>query len=271
MKVVIFSKSSFFVNVAKITCSEVDWISVNIYDKSSLDDLLKNQQINLVIIDCDTFRPVSFNILEYIHNINKNTHCLVVETSIHEIDKDTLLAQISKQCMLQEIYFYQQFVKLFCTNYWNESEKKILQKEHIQKNILETEESIINYSNLHNANTNEIEFIKEQEQKYFPESITLGFLNEVKENIVEKEILEDNSYEGLEPTSIKILEYFKSNINKPISIKSLCTYIWGENNILKRNAIYVYIRKIRIFLEDDLDIPKKLIKSRKGFYILKQL
>ncbi|MBQ1983747.1 MAG: helix-turn-helix domain-containing protein, partial [Spirochaetaceae bacterium] len=80
-----------------------------------------------------------------------------------------------------------------------------------------------------------------------------------------------NEYIGLDPTSIKIFEYLKSNINKPVSINSLSNHTWGECNIIKRNAIYVYIRKIRIYIGDNLDFPTKLIKCNKGFYTLRQL
>ena len=102
---------------------------------------------------------------------------------------------------------------------------------------------------------------------YFTDSIVLGFGEEFSEK---EEELESGAYMGLEPNCIKILEFLKANLNKPVSITSICNHIWGECNKLKKNAIYVYIRKIRMHLGDNLDIPTKLLKSAKGYYTLKQ-
>ena len=118
---------------------ELDCSLVNVTTKEQVVNLLSNHKINLILIDCDTYRPINFNILEFIQNINKNTYCLIVETSIHEIDKDALLAQITKQCMLQEIYSYQLFVKHFYNNYLSETEKTILLKEDLSNNKKDTE------------------------------------------------------------------------------------------------------------------------------------
>ena len=222
MKVVAFSNSNFFVKVCKLACTELDWNLTTICERSALDIILKNYSINLLIIDCDTFRPSSYNILEDVQNINKKTYCLVVETSLHEIDKDALMAQISKQCMLQEIYYFQQFVKVFCNNYWNESERKILQNQ--QK---------INYDDFISFNENKISFIGEKYEEKFNTGLSFGF---GEENI--SKLTEQINYENLEPTAIKILEYLKENKNTPVSIKTICNYVWGECNILKRNAIY---------------------------------
>lgn len=265
MKILAYTHSTLFLNVAKLTCAELDFSLVTTFQKEILESYLQNQDINLVLIDCDTYRPENYNIQEYIQNISYRTYCLVVETSIHEIDKDALLAQISKQCLLQEIYFFQQFVKIFYTNYWKESEKKISQ--HLDNSIKPQEPEIenkINYEELFTVDENGIAIIKEKPSDYFTNSIELGFGSKSKEE-------EQTEYIGLEPVSIKILKFLKNNINKPISIKTLCNHTWGECNISKRNAIYVYIRKIRIYIGDNLDFPTKLIKSNKGFYVLKQV
>lgn len=268
MKVLSYSHSNLFLNVSKIACSELDFSFVSTYQKETFCKLLKNQDIDLVLIDCDTFRPEKYNIQEYIQNISKNTYCLVVETTIHEIDKDDLLGQITRQCLLQEIYIFQQFVKLFYTHYWQESEKKISQQETnfqlFNENEYEDDDEIIDYDELFTVDENGIAIIKEKPAEYFENSIELGFGTKHQEEV-------KNKYIGLDPTTIKIFEYLKTNLNKPVSIKSLSTHTWGECNINKRNAIYVYIRKIRIYLGDNLDFPTKLIKCNKGFYTLKQL
>ena len=268
MKVLSYSHSNLFLNVSKITCSELDFSFVSTCKKETFGQLLENQDIDLVLIDCDTFRPEKYNIQEYIQNISKNTYCLVVETTIHEIDKDDLLGQITRQCLLQEIYIFQQFVKLFYSNFWQESEKKISQFitncQTINENEYKDDEEIINYDELFTVDENGIAIIKEQPADYFENSIELGFGTKYQEE-------NEHEYIGLDPTTIKIFEYLKSNINKPVSINSLSNHTWGECNISKRNAIYVYIRKIRIYLGDNLDFPTKLIKCNKGFYTLKQL
>ena len=268
MKVLAYSRSTLFLNVVKLTCSELDFCFVSTYQKERLNQYLENEDIDLVLIDCDTFRPEKYNIQEYIQNISKNTYCLIVETSIHEIDKDDLLGQITKQCLLQEMYNFQQFVKLFYSNYWQESEKKINQYitnyQVTNESVFEEEEENINYDELFTVDENGIAIIKEQPADYFENSIELGFGEKYQEK-------KTNEYIGLDPTSIKIFEYLKSNINKPVSINSLSNHTWGECNIIKRNAIYVYIRKIRIYIGDNLDFPTKLIKCNKGFYTLRQL
>ena len=265
MKILAYTHSTLFLNVTKLTCLELDYSLVTVFQKETLEKYLMNQDINLVLIDCDTFRPENYNIQEYIQNISKKTYCLVVETSLYEIDKDALLAQISKQCLLQEIYFFQQFVKIFYNNYWKESEKRISQQ--INNSILTepTEvDSKINYDELFTVDENGIAIIKEKKPDYFTNSIELGFGTKTEDN-------EQSEFIGLEPVTIKIFKFLKNNLNKPISIKTLCNYTWGECNITKRNAIYVYIRKIRIYIGDNLDFPTKLIKSNKGFYVLKQI
>ena len=268
MKILAYTHSTLFLNVLKLTCSELDFSFNSTYQKEIFDKLLQNQDINLVLIDCDTFRPSKDNIQEYIQNISKKTYCLVVETSIHEIDKDDLIGQITKQCLLQEMYIFQQFVKLFYSNYWQESEKKasryITNNQTTTENNFEDEEDCINYDELFTVDENGIAIIKEKPADYFENSIELGFGTKNQEE-------NNKKYVGLDPTAIKIFEYLKSNKNKPVSISSISNHIWGECNINKRNAIYVYIRKIRKYLGDNLDLPTKLIKCNKGFYTLRQI
>jgi len=265
LKVITLSKSRHFINVANLTCMELDCSLVNVTTKEQVVNLLSNHKINLILIDCDTYRPINFNILEFIQNINKNTYCLIVETSIHEIDKDALLAQITKQCMLQEIYSYQLFVKHFYNNYLSETEKTILLKEDLSNNKKDNFENNINYDDLFTVDENGIAIIKDLSPEYFTDSIVLGFGEEFSEK---EEELESGAYMGLEPNCIKILEFLKANLNKPVSITSICNHIWGECNKLKKNAIYVYIRKIRMHLGDNLDIPTKLLKSAKGYSMI---
>ena len=166
------------------------------------------------------------------------------------------------------MYIFQQFVKLFYSNFWQESEKKaskyIINNQVTNENNYEDDEEIINYDELFTVDENGIAIIKEQPADFFEDSIELGFGTKYQEE-------EEHEYIGLDPTTIKIFEYLKNNINKPVSINSLSNHTWGECNINKRNAIYVYIRKIRIYLGDDLDFPRKLIKCNKGFYTLRQI
>ena len=65
MKVLAYSHSNLFINVTKITCSELDFLFVYTHQKETFEKLLKNQDINLVLIDCDTFRPEKYNIQEH--------------------------------------------------------------------------------------------------------------------------------------------------------------------------------------------------------------
>ena len=70
----------------------------------------------------------------------------------------------------------------------------------------------------------------------------------------------------LDPNSKTLFEHFRKNPHKPIPIKELCKILWGEYNKIRRNAIYVYIRKLRVFLGDDIDKPQILKKVQKGYY-----
>ena len=176
----------------------------------------------------------------------------------------TIIIFLILKIFIQEIYFFQQFVKIFYNNYWKESEKKISQQINdstpSQQSQIETK---INYDELFSIDDNGIAIIKEKSSDYFSNSIELGFGFKINDE-------EQSDYMGLEPVTIKIYKFLKNNLNKPISINTLCNYTWGECNISKRNAIYVYIRKIRIYIGDNLDCPTKLIKCNKGFYVLKQ-
>ena len=114
-----------------------------------------------------------------------------------------------------------QFVKLFYTHYWQESEKKISQQETnfqlFNENEYEDDDEIIDYDELFTVDENGIAIIKEKPAEYFENSIELGFGEKYQEK-------KQNEYIGLDPTSIKIFEYLKSNINKPVSINSLSNH-----------------------------------------------
>ena len=85
---------------------ELDCSLVNVTTKEQVVNLLSNHKINLILIDCDTYRPINFNILEFIQNINKNTYCLSfgliflgVAIGIYALNKSDGFDQILRELM----------------------------------------------------------------------------------------------------------------------------------------------------------------------------
>ena len=237
--------------------------------------------IDLVLIDCDTFRPENFDILSHIHSIRKTTHCLVVEKSKHELDEQDLLCQISVQVMIQEIYNYRLFVKSFYQNFWNKNlsedenydffedeDDKISNEEmeEIDKKLDEIDEfsmetdlgNGITLNDLVKINEDGSVECKDTSNLDIPPSYTLGHPDKVKKY----------NCKELEPISRKLMLYFIENLKKELSIQDICVYMWKEYNQTRRNSLYVYIRRLRKFLDDDTTTPSKLVKTAKGCYKL---
>ena len=289
MKVIVFSNKKLFLSIARKTCDEFEHSFFCLEKITEMDEMLKIVDIDLVLLDCDTFRPESFDILSHIHFIRETAHCIVIECSKHELDEDDLLSQISVQVMIQEIYDYRHFVKTFCKNYWDRAideevnpdwieEEKDEDILHPRKSLTQTEikdidqtlEEIdefpmdadlgggITLNDLISVDENGIVSAKDTSHLNLPPSYTLGHPDKKKYY---------NSKE-LDPNSKKLLAYFISNKRTPIPIPTLCQYMWNEYTPARRNSLYVYIHRLRIFLDDDTNNPKKLVKTSKGCFQL---
>ena len=294
MKVLIFTTKPEFHLVAKNTITEFEYTFFTCQSIFEMNEILKTIDIDLVILDCETFRPEKFDFLTHVHSIRNTTHCLIVETSKHELDEETLLCQISVQVMLQEIYEYRQLVKSFCKNFWNRMIDQEVNPDYcekvpdlpspyvpvqpakttleindsdIEKQLEEMDEfpmdkdlgGGITLNDLINVEENGTVSLKDTSHLDLPPSYTLGHPDKKKRY----------NYKELDPTSKKLLAYFTQNKDIPIPIPTLCQYMWNEYSTTRRNSLYVYIRRLRLFMEDDLNDPQKLVKTQKGCYQLK--
>ena len=280
MKVIVFSNKKLFLSIAQKTCDEFEYSFFRLEKITEMNEMLKIVDIDLVLIDCDTFRPEAFDILEHIHSIRKTTHCIIVERSKHELDVEDLLCQICVQVMIQDIYEYRLFVKSFCKNFWDraideevnpdwiEDEKPLSHEEikSIDKELDEIDEFPMNadlgggitLNDLISVDENGIVSEKDTSHLNLPPSYTFGYPQKEKKY----------SCKELDPKSKKLLAYFIENKKKPIPIQMLCQHMWGEYTSSKRSSMYVYIHRLRLFLDDDTENPKKLIKTSKGCFQL---
>ncbi|AVQ98351.1 winged helix-turn-helix domain-containing protein [Oceanobacillus sp. M65] len=66
----------------------------------------------------------------------------------------------------------------------------------------------------------------------------------------------------------KILYYLAINSEVPVSCKDIVNYAWGNKDYASKNTLYVYIYRLRGFIEEDARRPRYLLSIRNYGYIL---
>ncbi len=64
----------------------------------------------------------------------------------------------------------------------------------------------------------------------------------------------------------ELLRFFMNNGGKPISFKDMSEHLFGSFNEKHKKTLYTYIHTIRLFIEENPRMPKRLIRMKKGFY-----
>lgn len=81
-------------------------------------------------------------------------------------------------------------------------------------------------------------------------------------------LVKDGDTKYLTPIAFRLLRYLAENMGEVVSSNDLFLRGWGEDTMAQRDELYVFIRQIRIQLEDDPDAPTCLRTIRRKGYIL---
>src|SRR5574344_1756700 len=107
MQIVTLSTHSNFFEVISKTAKDFEYHNVQITNLDNIKEFISNMEADLIIVDCQDYHTFDLScITEELTSI-ENLYVLLVESVKHELDQDCLLAQITKQVKLNEIYTYQ--------------------------------------------------------------------------------------------------------------------------------------------------------------------
>jgi DNA-binding response OmpR family regulator len=81
-------------------------------------------------------------------------------------------------------------------------------------------------------------------------------------------LIKDGRIKYLSPIAFRLLRYLAEHLGEAVASEELICRAWGKGAIDKRDELYVYIRQIRIELEDDPNQPRCLKTVRKFGYVL---
>lgn len=81
-------------------------------------------------------------------------------------------------------------------------------------------------------------------------------------------LVKDGDTKYLTPIEFRLLRYLAEHMGEVVSSNDLIVRGWGENTMAQRDELYVFIRQIRIQLEDNPDEPTCLQTIRRRGYVL---
>jgi|GEM_PF-3808001 len=81
-------------------------------------------------------------------------------------------------------------------------------------------------------------------------------------------LMKDGGTQYLTPIAFRLLRYLAEHLGEVLTSEDLIRRAWGKNGMVPRDELYVYIRKIRLELEDDPDEPQCLKTVRHRGYVL---
>ncbi|ADP33748.1 winged helix family transcriptional regulator [Bacillus atrophaeus] len=85
----------------------------------------------------------------------------------------------------------------------------------------------------------------------------------------EREMLvNETSTIPLSRIQFRLLHCLAVHNGRPVSKANLIKYAWGEEGFATKNALYVYINRLRQLVEKDVKRPKHILCLRKEGYIL---
>lgn len=86
---------------------------------------------------------------------------------------------------------------------------------------------------------------------------------------VEQEVIvKDGMERALSRTMFKVLRYLAEHMEQEVSPAELIQRGWGKNSTIRKDALYVIIKRIRDRLEDDPSRPQCLVTNYGSGYIL---
>ncbi|AUZ27748.1 winged helix-turn-helix domain-containing protein [Bacillus cabrialesii] len=85
----------------------------------------------------------------------------------------------------------------------------------------------------------------------------------------EREMLvNEDSTIPLSRIQFRLLHCLAVNNGRPVSKAKLIKYAWGEEGFATKNALYVYINRLRQLIEKDVKRPRHILCLRREGYIL---
>jgi DNA-binding response OmpR family regulator len=87
-------------------------------------------------------------------------------------------------------------------------------------------------------------------------------------DLVRETLVRDGLAIALSRTQFRLLYVLARNLGHPVTTRELIRYVWGYEELIDRNDLYVYICRIRQRLEDDPRKPQYLLSLRGMGYIL---
>lgn len=81
-------------------------------------------------------------------------------------------------------------------------------------------------------------------------------------------LMKDGKIRYLTPIAFRLFVYFALHVGETLTVEELIHRAWGKQGVVQRDELYVYIRKIRLALEDNPNAPKCLKTLRHLGYVL---
>lgn len=81
-------------------------------------------------------------------------------------------------------------------------------------------------------------------------------------------LVKDGKIKDLTPIGFRLLRYLAEHIGELLTTEALIRRAWGNQGMVQRDELYVYMRKIRLALEDNPGAPKCLKTLRHQGYVL---
>lgn len=80
-------------------------------------------------------------------------------------------------------------------------------------------------------------------------------------DIEQEVIIKDGMERGLSRTMFRVLRYLAENMGEEVSPTEMIRRGWGKNSTIRKDALYVVIKRIRDRLEDDPSNPQCLVSN----------
>lgn len=81
-------------------------------------------------------------------------------------------------------------------------------------------------------------------------------------------LIKDGQTVYLTPMTFRLLRYMADHMGSVLTVEELIRRLWGKQVMVHRDELYVYIRKIRMALEDEPNKPRCLKTFRNRGYVL---
>lgn len=100
------------------------------------------------------------------------------------------------------------------------------------------------------------------------DNMTISLGEDCYLDVEQEVIMKDGMERALSRTMFKVLRHLAENMGKEVSPTELIRRGWGKNSTIRKDALYVVIKRIRDRLEDDPSNPRCLVSNYGKGYVL---